>query len=381
MNIIPYGRHHIDMNDVKSIIKVMKSDMITGGSKVLEFEKKINLYLQCKHSIACNSGTSALFLALQSINLKKNDKIIMPNINFIASYNAAKLLNAKIYLSDVDEQTGQMTPEKVEECCRKYNLKNVKAIIVMYNGGFPENAYNFKKLKKRLNCFIIEDACHALGAGYIFKKKFYKIGSCKHADISTFSLHPLKTITTGEGGIVTTNSNKVFKKLLMLRSLGIKRKKNEHWKYNIKNYGLNFRLNELQSALGISQLKKINIFISKRKKIYDIYKKELANITGLYMPNYSKNCFPSFHLCLVHLENQNLKLKEKFIKFMLKKNIMLQYHYIPIYKFSIFKDKYLKANGEKYYNSAISLPIFYNLSFNQQKKIIKYIKIFFLSLS
>ena len=174
MNIIPYGRHHIDMNDVKSIIKVMKSDMITGGSKVLEFEKKINLYLQCKHSIACNSGTSALFLALQSINLKKNDKIIMPNINFIASYNAAKLLNAKIYLSDVDEQTGQMTPEKVEECCRKYNLKNVKAIIVMYNGGFPENAYNFKKLKKRLNCFIIEDACHALGAGYIFKKNFIK---------------------------------------------------------------------------------------------------------------------------------------------------------------------------------------------------------------
>jgi len=220
-----------------------------------------------------------------------------------------------------------------------------------------------------------------LGAGYIFKKKLYKIGSCKHSDISTFSLHPLKSITTGEGGIVTTNSKKIFKQLLLFRSLGIKRKKNEHWEYDVKNYGLNFRLNELQSALGISQLKKIDLFIAKRKKIYNTYKKEIANINGLDMPNYSKNCFPSFHLCLVNLSNQNLKLKKKFIKFMLKKNIMVQYHYIPIYKFSIFKDKYLKTNAEKYYNSTISLPIFYTLNSSQQKKIIKCIKNFFLNLS
>jgi dTDP-4-amino-4,6-dideoxygalactose transaminase len=378
MKLIPYGRHNIDTSDVRSIHKVLRNDIITGGSKVNEFEKKISLYLKCKYSVACNSGTSALFLAMQSIGLKKNDIVIMPSINFIASYNIAKLFNAKIYLADVDSHTGQMTPKNIEECCAKYNIRKVKALIVMYNGGFPENAQNFYRFKKKLNCFLIEDACHALGAAYKFKNNYHKIGSCKHADISTFSLHPLKTITTAEGGIITTNSKKIFKKLKILRSLGIERKKNKHWEYDVKSISLNFRLNEIQSALGISQLKKIKLFISKRKKIYNIYNKELKNVSGLSMPKYSKNYFPSFHLCLAILEKNSLRFKEKFIKFMLKKNIVIQYHYIPIYKFNIFNEKYIGKNAEKYFINAISLPVYYKLGQKQQHQIISHIKSFFL---
>ena len=377
MKITPYGRHYIDNIDIKSVINTFKSDIITGGKKVQEFEYKINNYLKCKYSIACSSGTSALFLALQSIGLKRNDIIIMPSINFIASYNVAKIFNAKVYLSDVNEKTGQMTPEKVEECCKKFKLKNVKAIILMYNGGFPENAANFKKFKNKLNCFIIEDACHALGASYRSNKTYHKIGSCKHSDISTFSLHPLKTITTGEGGIVTTNSKKIFIKLKNLRSLGIRRKKNRHWDYNIVGYGLNFRLNEIQSALGISQLKKIKLFISRRKEIYDVYKREINNIKGISMPKYSKGISSSYHLCLASIDKGNLRLKEKFINYMLKRRIVIQYHYIPIYKFKIFREKYISYKAEKYYKSTISLPIFYGLSSRKQNEIIKYIKNFF----
>ena len=378
MKLIPYGRHYIDRSDVRSIHKVLRNDIITGGSKVDEFEKKINSYLKCKYSVACNSGTSALFLAMQSIGLKKNDIVIMPSINFIASYNIAKLFNARIYSADVDSHTGQMTPKNIEECCAKYKLRKVKAIIVMYNGGFPENAQNFYRFKKKLNCFIIEDACHALGAAYKLKNNYHKIGSCKHADISTFSLHPLKTITTAEGGIITTNSNKIFKKLKILRSLGMEKNNNKHWVYDVKSISLNFRLNEIQSALGISQLKKIKSFISKREKIYNIYNKELKNISGLSMPEYSKNYFPSFHLCLALLKRDSLEFKEKFIKFMLKKKIMIQYHYIPIYKFSIFNEKYIGKNAQKYYKNAISLPVYYKLDQKQQYQIISYIKSFFL---
>ncbi len=376
MKITPYGRHYIDNSDVKSVINIYKNEIITGGNKIKEFEKKINKYLKCKYSIGCSSGTSALFLALQSIDLKKNDIVIMPAINFIASYNISKLFNAKVFLADVNEKTGQMTPETVDQCCKKFNLKKVKVIIPMYNGGYPENATNFKKFKIKFNCFIVEDACHALGASYRVNKNHYKVGSCKHADISTFSLHPLKTITTGEGGIVTTNSKKIYEKLLNLRSLGIKRKK-KHWEYNVEGYGLNFRLNEIQSALGISQLKKINLFISKRKKIYNIYKKELNKIKGISMPKYKNDILPSYHLCLAFLEKKNIRYKEKFIKYMLKKKIMIQYHYIPVYKFNIFKDKYIGNRAENYYKSAISLPIFYNLTLEKQYKVIKNIKLFF----
>ena len=377
MKLVPYGRHYIDNQDVNEVIKVLKSDIITGGSKVLEFEKQIKNYLNCKYSLTCNSGTSALFLALQSIEIKKNDVIIMPSVNFIASYNVAKLFNAKVYLADVNQNTGQMSPDHVDECCKKYNLKKVKALIVMYNGGFPENAGNFKKFKKKLSCFIIEDSCHALGASYRLGNSYYKVGSCKHSDISTFSLHPLKTITTGEGGIVTTNSYKIYKKLKILKSLGIKRNTKKHWSYDIEGYGLNFRLNDIQCALGISQLKKMKLFISKRKKLYNIYKKNLGDINGISFPNYSKNSFPSYHLCLMYIDKNHYKIKEKFIKFMLKKKIIVQYHYIPIYKFSIFSDKYLSLNAEKYFKSVVSLPIFYGLSFKKQIQIIRYIKNFF----
>jgi len=375
--IIPYGSQYIDKSDIKDVSTALSKDIITSGATTLKFEKKISEYLNCKYAVTSNSGTSAIFIALHALNLKKGDKIIMPAINFIASYNAAKLLGAKIYLADVDQYTGQMRPEDVEDCCKKFGIKNFNVLIVMYNGGYPQNAEKFKSLKKKYNCFIVEDACHALGATYRYKKIYYKVGSCKHSDICTFSLHPLKTITTGEGGITTTNNKILFEKMKLIRSLGIKRFSNKHWEYNVVLKGLNFRLTDFQSALGLSQLKKINKFILKRKKISLKYDKEIKKIKQIVLPKLNNNYRSSYHLFIIHLQKKNKKLKEKLIKFMLKNRVMLQYHYIPIYKFKIFEGKYINKNAEIYYNSAVSLPVYYSLSQSNQILIIRLLNKFF----
>ena len=303
----------------------------------------------------------------------------MPSINFVASYNVAKLFGAKIFLADVDKHTGQMSPKNVEDCCKKFNIKTIKAIIVMYNGGYPENADKFFYLKKKYKSFLIEDACHAMGANYESKNKIYKIGSCKHSDISTFSLHPLKTITTGEGGIVTTNYKKLDDRLKKSRSLGIEKNKKKHWDYDVVSLGLNFRLNDFQCALGISQLKRIRSFLSSRKKIADVYIKNLKKINSIIIPSHNKKYKSSNHLFLISIKKASYKLKEKFIKYMLKNKIVLQYHYIPIYKFKNFKGKFIGNNSEIYYHSCISLPIYVNMTKKEQNFIIDKIKLFFVN--
>ena len=376
MKIIPYGRQFIDDNDLRSVNQALKKDKITTGQNVEKFEKKLEYFLKCKYSIVCNSGTSAILLAMQSINVAKNDVIIMPTINFIASYNVAKILGAKVFLADVDKYTGQMTPQDVIDCCRKFNLKTIKAVIVMYHSGTPLNAEKFKNLKKKYNCTIIEDACHALGAEYKFRNKFYKIGSCKHSDICTFSLHPLKTITTGEGGIVTTNNQKIAKRVKSLVSLGINRKK-KHWEYDVDNYGLNLRMNDFQSALGISQLKKINVFLKKRESLFEKYIFRLREIDSINLPYSNKNYKSANHLFIINIKGFNKSKKEKLIKYMLKNKIILQYHYIPIYKFKVFKDKFMSKNAEIFFKTSVSLPIFYNMSLKNLKKVTDHLKKYF----
>ena len=376
MGFIFYGKQFIDSNDLNSVNKSLKESKLTTGPIVENFENQLGSYLGSKYTIVCNSGTSAIYLAFRAIGLDKNDIVIMPAINFVASYNVAKLLDAKVYLADVDPETGIMRPEDVENCCKKFNIKKIKIILVMYNAGYPLNAEKFDKIKKKFKSYIVEDSCHALGAKYIVNKKTYKIGSCKHSDISTFSFHPVKTITTGEGGAITTKSKKFYDKIKILRSIGIFRDKN-HWKYDVKEYSFNFRLSDIQCALGISQLKKINKFLNKRKKIIQNYFKAFKNIKSIYLIKHLPKYKSANHLCLLKLENFDLKKKDLFFKYMLKKKILLQYHYIPIYNFAVFKDKYHAPNAEKYYNNTISIPIYYSLTKKQQTHVINNIINFF----
>tara|TARA_B110000977_G_scaffold175638_1_gene230550 strand:- start:32308 stop:33465 length:1158 start_codon:yes stop_codon:yes gene_type:complete len=382
MKVIPYGRQYIDNTDILSVAHSLKQDLITTGAYVKKFENKINQLVSSKYAISCSSGTSGLHLALLAIDLKSNDVVIMPAINFIASYGMAKKMNAKIYLADVDPLSGQMTPETLNNCINKNKLKKIKAIITMPMGGYPENIEEFFKIKSLFKCRLIEDACHAMGAQYSVKNFFYYTGSCKHSDIAVFSLHPLKTITSGEGGIVTTNNKIFYKKMISFRSHGIQRKDATHWKYNIVKLGYNYRLSDLNCALALSQLKKITKFIKNRKKIYQNYTvglKKFKNIFKFY--EYDKKNKPSYHLSLISINfKKNGSNKQKLISFLNKHKIICQYHYIPIYKLKIYKKKINKKyfqGAEYYYKNSLSLPIFYSLNSSMQKKILSKIIQFF----
>ena len=380
MKFIPYGKQFIDKSDKNLVIKSLSNNLITTGPFVEKFEKYLKKYFKSKYSYVCSSGTAAIHLAMMSINLKKNDVILMPAINFIASYNLAKVMQLKVYLIDVDERTGQITPDKVLDCIKKNKLKKIKALVVMYHGGYPENSSKFNEIKKKYNFFIIEDACHALGAGYKYKNKLFKVGSCNHSDISTFSMHPVKTITSGEGGIITTNSMKIANNIKLLRSHGIQRNKNQYWKYDILIHGFNYRLSDINCALGLSQLKKIDFFLKKRKIIYDNYIKEFRDFSPyLTLPKYSKTIKSSYHLFIINIMFDKIKKnKDHFLRYLNKHNILGQYHYIPIYKFSSYGEKKFNFPGsEKYFKNSVSIPIYVNLSNKDQNKIIKIIKNYF----
>ena len=380
MNIVTYGRQFIDSDDIREVSKSLKQDLITNGNYVKKFENKISKFLKVKHALSCSNGTAALHLAFMAINLKKNDIIVMPAVNFVASYSMAKFMEAKIYLADVDSLTGQMTPKTLINCINKNKIKKIKAVVTMYLGGYPENVIEFYNIKEKYKFYLIEDACHALGAKYFYNKKYIPIGSCKHSDISTFSLHPVKTITSGEGGVVTTNSRSIYDKMILLRSHGIKKDKNFHWKYNILRPSFNYRLSDLNCALALSQLKKIKKFINYRKRIYDFYRSHFKiNQNFINMKKYSK-IMPSFHLYLLSINFKKIKKKkDELLKFLKKESIYCQFHYIPIYKFKLFNHKVnLKyfPGSENYFKNNISLPIFFNLKFFLLKKILNKISTF-----
>jgi len=380
MKTIPYGRQYIDSGDIKLVSSALKEDLITTGNYVKKFETNVKKKLGVKFTLTCSNGTSGLHLAFKAINLKKNDIVVMPAVNFIAAYNMCKVIEAKIFLADVDKFSGQMTPETLLACIKKNKIKKIKAILTMYMGGYPENVFEFYKIKKKFNCFLIEDACHALGAKYRHNSKDIYIGSCKHSDIAVFSLHPVKTITSGEGGLITTNDSYLAKKIFLLRSHGIKKNKNKHWEYNVLQSGFNYRLSDINCALALSQLLKIKKFIEYRKKIFLLYKKELVKFNEFVtLPVYNQKNSPSYHLFIILFNFKKLKTtKENFFLFLKKNYIMCQYHYIPIYRFQICKKKsYLKHyKSEVFFKNAISIPIYFNLKYRQQLFIIKIIKSF-----
>tara|TARA_Y100000996_G_C22547771_1_gene652529 strand:+ start:1526 stop:2701 length:1176 start_codon:yes stop_codon:yes gene_type:complete len=381
MGKITYNKQHIDTSDKKEVLKSLKNNLITTGPYVTKLEKKLCRYLKVKEVVTCSSGTSALYIAMRSINLSKGDIIIIPAINFIASVNMATFLGAKIFLCDVDEFTGQMTPEKLIECIKINKIKKIKAVITMYLGGSPQNVLEFYKLKKKYNFFLIEDSCHALGSSYKFKNRQIKIGSCLHSDISTFSLHPVKTITSGEGGFLSTNSKLLSRKFKLLRSHGIDRAKlsKRYWNYDVIFPSFNFRMSDLNASLAFSQVGKLNSFIQKRNSIANIYLNSFRDFQDrVKIYKSSLNLTSSYHLVIFSLNFKKLKInKDKFIKMLNKKNIFPQYHYIPIYKFSYYK--FLKRgqqfkSSEKFYESSISMPIYYDLSIKELMKVIKSVK-------
>ena len=370
---IPYSRQLIDRSDISAVSKVLKSDFLTTGPQVNNFEKKLENFFGSKYASVVNSATSALHLACMALDLTKKDTVWTTPISFVASSNCAIYCGAKVDFVDINEKTFNLCEEKLEHKLKNTPKNKLPAIvIVVHLSGHPVNLKKIKNLSKKYKFKIIEDASHAVGS--VYQKNL--IGNCKFSDVCIFSFHPIKIITTGEGGALLTNSKNIFKKFSLLRSHGIDKsvKSNDNpWYYDQVSLGYNYRMNEIEAALGTSQLIKLNKFVSERNKIAKIYKLNL-NLKKIKYQHLIENCKSSMHLFIIRVSAS----KRMLIYNELKKNkIYTNLHYIPIYRHSFYKQYKIKyenfENAEQYYKEAISIPLYCGLKKRTQMKIIKII--------
>ena len=372
-NMINYGKHYIDKNDIKTVNKVLKGNFLTQGPVVDLFQKKIKNFFNSKYCTVVSNGTAGLFIAGKALNWKKQDRIITSSMTFIASANAITLCGAKPIFLDIDPKSYNIDPNLVENELKK-NKGKIKALIAVDYAGHPCDWSSLKYLANKYNFKLINDNCHALGA---------KInGDCgyaaKYADIVVQSYHPVKNFTTGEGGALLTNSNELNNKFLKIRNHSmIRNKKFLPWIYKIYEPGLNFRLTDIQSALGISQISKLNQFVKKRNIIAKKYTNEFQDYDCLKTPTVIKNYYHSYHLYPLQIDFKKInKTKKKLFEFMNRRNIKLQVHYIPLHTQPYYKKisglkKGDLPNSENFYERQISLPIYPSLDKNSINKVIK----------
>jgi len=386
--LIPYSKQWIDNSDIKYITKILRSDWITQGPTIEKFEKTIAKYVGTKYAVAVSSGTAALHAACFAAEIKPSNEVIVPTLTFAASANCVLYLGAKPVLVDIDYETGNIDVNEI----RKKITKRTKAIIAVDFAGHPADWDKIKKVAKSHNLVTIDDAAHALGSQYHGQK----IGSI--ADLTIFSFHPVKTITTGEGGMVVTNNKNYYERLLRFRHHGIiKKTKIGGWFYEMVDLGYNLRMTDIQAALGISQLGKIDKFIKKRRAIVKKYNKNFQDLPNIKVPKEKKGSICAWHLYPARFNLQKLgKTKKQIYDFLKSKGLGVQVHYIPIhfhpyyqkhfgYKRSLQPSSFDKLrttgpkkgdfnNAEKFYEEEISLPLFPSLKKTEIDYVVKTVK-------
>ena len=294
---IPYTKHALDKKDISAVVNVLKNYPLTQGIFTNKLEQQFCKYTNCKYSIAVNSCTSALFLAYQALDLKKNDVLWTSPITFVATSNAALMNGAKVDFVDINLQTFNIDLEKLEQklFSAKKNKVLPKIVTIVHLGGHSVDMQKVYDLKKKYGFKIVEDACHAIGASYLNNK----VGSCKFSDITVFSLHAAKSITSGEGGVICLNSKKLHDKIKLSRSHGIKKNIKDISTGRQVSLGYNYRITDFQSALAISQIKKIDKFRNMKKKIFDIYKKKLSQFFNFQGENSFFDNIHGLHICIM----------------------------------------------------------------------------------
>jgi UDP-4-amino-4,6-dideoxy-N-acetyl-beta-L-altrosamine transaminase len=367
---IPYGRQSIDEEDIQAVVEILKSDYLTTGPKIEEFEKVVADYVGAKYAVAISNGTAALHAACFAAGIKEGDEVITSPITFAASANCVLYCGATPVFADIDPLTYNIDPVDI----RRKITKKTKAIIAVHFTGQPCDMDEIKKIAIEYNLIVIEDAAHALGAEY----KGKKIGSI--SEMTTFSFHPVKHITTGEGGMITTNNDKLYNSLILFRSHGITREvklmaHNEGpWYYEQIDLGYNYRITDIQCALGISQMKKLDSFITIRKRIANRYNEAFKNNQNLILPYQLESCNNSWHLYVVQV-NKDIRYKV-FMK-LREKNIGVNVHYIPVYKHPYYQENGFGniccVNAENLYSNIISLPIYPELDQYKQDYVIEQI--------
>ena len=382
MEEINYGKQTIEDDDINEVIKVLKSNQLTSGPFVNEFENAISNKFDSTYCSVVSNGTAALHLTGLVLNWNEKDIVITTALTFIASINSILYCGARPDVVDIDLNTYCINIDKLESKIKNYsnNGKKVRAVIAVDFAGHPCQWEDLYALSKKYDFNLVNDNCHAIGAKYKGNIGY----ATKYANLVTHSYHPVKNITTGEGGSVLTNNKDYYNKIQLLRSHSINRsassQSNKNWFYDINSVGYNYRLTDMQCALGINQLKKLDQFISTRNKIANKYLRSFEDDKKFILPIISSEVSHAFHLFILRIDFNLAKLdKENFFIKVKERGINLQVHYIPIYKHKYLSEKYKFEESEfenlnLYYQQAVSLPIYPTLTDEQQEYVIKNIK-------
>lgn len=389
---IPYGRHVVDDSDIKAVEAVLRSDWLTCGSAVDNFEEKLKDAVSAEYAVSCSNGTTAIHLALLALGIKAGDKVVVPAITFLASANAVCYVGADVVFADVDPETGLLTAETLLSAIQnEKDSSSIKAVVNVHLAGQCGDLEAIHNVAKEHNLFIVEDAAHAIGTSYVDANgKAYAIGSNAFSDLTTFSFHPVKTIALGEGGAVTTNNSRFAERMKSLRSHGMIRDSNQWmhkedsfdkdgasnpWYYEMQELGYNYRICDINCALGSSQLMRLAEFKSIRQRFVDQY--DAAFIGRKHIKPLKKlaTSDTAWHLYVLHIDFESLGKSRRTVMDQLKsEGIGTQVHYIPICNQPYYTNLYGEQNligAERYYASCLSLPLYAGLTDEEQMHVIQ----------
>jgi UDP-4-amino-4,6-dideoxy-N-acetyl-beta-L-altrosamine transaminase len=382
--MIPYGKHHIDEDDIQAVVDILRSGFLTQGPAVEAFEKALAEYVGVKYAVAVSSGTAALHLAALAAGVVPGTSVVTSPITFVASANAARYCGGDVLFADIDPETINMSPDALKEVLLKNS--NVKAIIPVHFAGLPCDMSAIKNLADEAGAVVIEDAAHALGATYPNGKR---VGCCENSLMTIFSFHPVKAIAAGEGGMIATNDESTYRRLLRLRSHGINKTDDSFqlldqaetdglpnpWYYEMQELGYHYRTTDFQAILGISQLKKLNSFMAHRKALVEIYDTAFSKDLLIRSAQAIGRVGSGNHIYPILINFEALgKSRQQVMSSLRNIGIGSQVHYIPVPMHPFYQllgnkpSDYPKALD--YYNKALTLPLYYDLTFEQQKFII-----------
>ena len=372
MKSIPYGKQNIEQDDIDAVVETLTADFLTQGPKVKEFEEKFAAYVDAKYAVAVNNATSGLHLAVLALGLKKGERVITTPITFAASANSVRYVGGKVWFADIDKDSYLLCLESTKKLIESKPKGFFKGIIPVDFAGLPLNLEAFRALANEHDLWIIEDACHAPGGSFTDSKgNVQKCGNGNYGDIGVFSFHPVKHIACGEGGMLTTNSEEIYKKLTSLRTHGITKENMEEnhgdWYYEMQELGYNYRLTDIQSALGITQLAKNKKGVARRNEIATIYKE--AFNAKIKFQSLGKNTVNAHHLFIIEVKD-----RKGLYDYLRLQNIFAQIHYIPVHTLPYYKNIGYEGsdlvNAEKYYENCISLPMYPTLTNEEQSFVI-----------
>ena len=388
VEILPYGRHHIDETDIQAVVDCLRSGALTQGPKIAEFEKAIANYVGAKYAVAVSSGTAALHLAALVAGAGPGSEIITSPITFVASSNAAFYTNTRPIFSDVEPTTINLSPAILAKTFQ-HNPK-AKIVIPVHFAGLTCDMQAIEKICNQNKAVIIEDAAQALGANY---PDGTKVGCCTHSLMTIFSLHPVKSMTSGEGGVVTTNDNQVYQRLLRLRSHGVIKDDDAFenvenaqtdglsnpWYYEMQELGFHYRITDIQCALGLSQLKKLNQFIEKRRRLVKRYDLAFSSLDWIKPAQSSGRNNSAHHLYPVLIDFDALGIsRAKLMNQLREYGIITQVHHIPVPMHPYYQQRGFNmenySNAQLYYQRALSLPLYYDLTESQQDYVINILR-------